>query len=550
MAPPKTVRLEGKEKIKLDAISFGEDSGWRDLDLYFSAFSGFPLISKPSGGSVFFNRVWGGRFSFSFLDYFSQDEEMVIQLMETYEAGNFGQTALSQITFLPKEDMDGKQLIDNGLSSCTALYRLFQKWLTSGEARLTLIDVFKEGLDGVFKQYEDDDKSVRRLWNASIHSPENLLIRRTTVLTQIRCAKDYLDKYETDAVKKMTEVLGCGQNSMCKRWVRNARALAGSKEVMDALAACHSILPHGFINDNLYFLGPREKSEGPNVELSAKYKAIALQLVHQVWQNRVCKEDALSIVKSDFVEKWCKCLRALQAWEKTSTTRFGDVASKSLWFSRVVESLATVSGIDKMNRCLASNTPFHGKGAENVGIEECHQLYKELSRCKAGGLPPPAVPASGDIKDGLPPDQKDGLPPAETEVDEASKLVELQASAREQGVLASLVGAEACPEGLTEEQSRLYNKAKAYFDPCNITTSEAAFTETAKQWSSTGRAILVNDCRTTVKGTIAEAATLLSQIATVPGAHAHRMFTFIGNRSSIEHRSDAISSFPNLKVWT
>ena len=157
---------------------------------------------------------------------------MVQQLMDTFDRGNFGQTALSQITFLPKTDCDGKQLIDNGLSACTALHRLYEKYQGKfDEAHETLQTIFSDGVDGCFKQYDDDDKSVRRLWNASVHSAENLMMRKTTVLTQIRCAKDFLDKYESEASKKMIEVLGAGQKSMIKRWLRNAKALAGSTEV-------------------------------------------------------------------------------------------------------------------------------------------------------------------------------------------------------------------------------------------------------------------------------------------------------------------------------
>ena len=66
---------------------------------------------------------------------FAQDEEMVLKLMGIYEAGLFGQTALSQITFLAKTDLDGKHLIDTGLSSCTAVYRLWRNYLDMGDVK-------------------------------------------------------------------------------------------------------------------------------------------------------------------------------------------------------------------------------------------------------------------------------------------------------------------------------------------------------------------------------------------------------------------------------
>ena len=43
---------------------------------------------------------------------------------------------------------------------------------------------------------------------------------------------------------------------------------------------------------------------------------------------------------------------------------------------------------------VKSGTPLQGTSADNPGIQELHDLYKELRQCKAGGKPPPALPDS------------------------------------------------------------------------------------------------------------------------------------------------------------
>jgi hypothetical protein len=40
---------------------------------------------------------------------------------------------------------------------------------------------------------------------------------------------------------------------------------------------------------------------------------------------------------------------------------------------------------------IAAGTMLHGTSKENPGIIECFRIVEEMEKCKAGGLPPPAV---------------------------------------------------------------------------------------------------------------------------------------------------------------
>ena len=204
--------------MPLEDISFGPDSGWR-----------------------------------------TADEERKNELKVEFKAGNWNQTTLPCIAFQAKTDADGKWLIDDGLSSGTALLELSTEYAQE-KARhdeivkirktpvqevtdemkkklealaqdtndafpdnwpMNLINIFINGLkDHTFNKYADDSPHARRLWNASQHdSVENNPYRQTTLVDSIRSADD--------AVKEMTNVLGKGQNSMIKRWVRCAKAFCG-----------------------------------------------------------------------------------------------------------------------------------------------------------------------------------------------------------------------------------------------------------------------------------------------------------------------------------
>ena len=211
--------------MPLGDISFGPDSGWR-----------------------------------------AADEERKNELKVKFKAGDWNQTLLQCIAFLTKTDADGKWLIDDGLSSGTALFELSTEYAQE-KARhdeivkirqtpvqevtdemkkklealsqdtnadfpnnwpMNIVNIFINGLkDHVFNKYSDDSLHVRRLWNASKHAAENNTYRQTTLVDSVKSAEDYINVHADDAVKEMMNVLGKGREAMIKRWVRCAKALCG-----------------------------------------------------------------------------------------------------------------------------------------------------------------------------------------------------------------------------------------------------------------------------------------------------------------------------------
>jgi len=266
----------------------------------------------------------------------AKDEERIDQLKVIYKAGDWNQTLLQCIAFLAKTDADGKWLIDDGLSSATALLELFTEY-TAEKARhdeITRIkklpavevtddmkkqledlaqetddafpdnwpnnitEIFANGLkDHRFHKYPDDSMHVRRLWNSSKHSEQNNTYRQTTLVDCVKSAEDYITVHGTDAVKEMTNVLGKGQNSMIKKWVRTAKAFCGpeNKAIMDQLKLVKSFLPHSYIFDNVYILGGEKKQGQVSMELDTRRKVAVLRCVETKWRERMDKEDGLGL---------------------------------------------------------------------------------------------------------------------------------------------------------------------------------------------------------------------------------------------------------------
>ena len=264
------------------------------------------------------------------------DEDRKDELKKKFKAGDWNQTILQCIAFLPKTDADGKWLIDDGLSAGTALVELSTEYAQEKASHdeivkirkipaqemtdekkeklealsqdtnadfpnnwpMNIINIFINGLkDHVFNKYSDDSPHVRRLWNASKHAAENNTYRQTTLVDSVKSAEDYIKHHADDAVKEMTNVLGKGREAMIKRWVRCAKALGGpeNKAVMDQLKVVKNYLPATYVYDNQYFLGGDKKSGQPSLELDARRKVATLKCVKAKWDQRMDNEDGLGL---------------------------------------------------------------------------------------------------------------------------------------------------------------------------------------------------------------------------------------------------------------
>ena len=239
-------------------------------------------------------------------------------------------------------------------------------------------------------------------------------------------------------------------------------------------------------------------------------------------------------MKSTFKDEWCAAMRALCAWERTTDIKFGDVSRDSEWKKNVVSSLESVGGIQSILMCLKAKIPLHGTSGEEVGIKDCHDLYDELGKCKAGNLPPPAVPPAGKSdaqqKGTATSQSDDGLA---TDMASAQMIEDLAVTAGENNVLRVLGGDAALPKGLSDSQFKMYQEAQEYFKNCHVCTDESQYKTIAQNFAKSGRCILVLDCRTSIKSVIAQELTNMATLATGAGHEKFRLLTFCGNRDKI-----------------
>ena len=239
-------------------------------------------------------------------------------------------------------------------------------------------------------------------------------------------------------------------------------------------------------------------------------------------------------MKSTFKDEWCAAMRYLCAWDKTTDIKFGDVSRNSKWKQDLVSSLESLGGIKSILMCMKAKIPLHGTSKEEVGIKDCHDLYEELEKCKAGNLPPPAVPPAvrSDTQEKGTATSQNGEA-SSTDHASAQMIAELAVTAGENSVLRILGGDAAVPQGLEEKQFKMYQEAQEYFKNCHVCTDEPQFKTIALNFVKGGRCILVVDCRTSIKSVIAQELTNMATLATGSGHDKFRLLTCCGSRLTI-----------------
>ena len=110
-----------------------------------------------------------------------------------------------------------------------------------------------------------------------------------------------------------------------------------------------------------------------------------------VKNNRADNDDKLQLNAKAFQEEICQRMKLVDLWKRHLHHKFGAVATQSEAVQRFIDHLTTKAGLLKVQECIVNSVPCHGNGGAESGIPECKALYNELDRCKAGGLPPPAV---------------------------------------------------------------------------------------------------------------------------------------------------------------
>ena len=77
-----------------------------------------------------------------------------------------------------------------------------------------------------------------------------------------------------------------------------------------------------------------------------------------------------------FKREICAPLGYLCQWQANAVRAFGKVASGSPAFHRLLTSLQTHDGLQRVLSCMQSSTPLHGKNSNDVGIQD--RLFRNI----------------------------------------------------------------------------------------------------------------------------------------------------------------------------
>ena len=376
------------------------------------------------------------------------DPRRLTELADTFYAGQWGMHVFADICLLAATDMDGKRIVDDGLATITALLAMYVAFVEDADATpsrepwpANIVNIFEQGVPCTTHEYEEDtDLDLREAWNAAKHDEESNKFKKTPVATFISIATKCFGKHGanwTNASKALLDIYGAGRASSVYRWVRAARYLP---RAVAAELANYPDISAAFIFDNYYLLGTGAHE---SQKLTPPYAIQALQMA----------QDDVSMGAKDFQEQICKPLKVVEAWSYLMIKRFGQVASKSKAFDRVVLSLRTPGGLRKVSAMCASGVVLHGTSTENPGIIECFRIVEEMQKCKAGGLPPPAVlPDATDAGATMPntTDPDVGAPGGSTEFDQnaADALLAALGTGEDAGMTPVAEGQEKVEEDL------------------------------------------------------------------------------------------------------
>ena len=457
----------------------------------------------------------------------------VNDLRVKFLGGGFSATALGQVQLLAKTDEDDLYLIDDGRATVETLVELLDAFEENPEVdpdgnpwHDNLVEVFEKGLPVTWVRYDNDDMKTRKLWNIYKHDEDNNKFDVSTVACKVRAASDALQAAGSDrtrAMNDMLEILGDGAASRLKRWLRAAQGIDG--ETLTELEACPWIT-NDLIFDNVYFVGG---GVGHDKKLAAFFAKAALVLAAQDYADN---GEKLAIKK----EEWagiCSRLKVVELWKRLLVHKFGDIASNSQALARLVDSLCTKSGLEKVKTCMEQSIPLQGKSDNIVGIPECRALWQELTKCQQGGLPPPTVQPTLEST----PEKLSGGRRVDAEQDQSEAMVE--AMACDESLRCSLqeaVGAEQgdddnLPAGVNRQNYELWLQAKQYFEAVSFLEVDRDFDSACRQ--ITGPSLYIIDLPTSRKGAISLAIEKFAEI--FADTHHVRLVTNLLNRTDYIH---------------
>ena len=108
-------------------------------------------------------------------------------------------------------------------------------------------------------------------------------------------------------------------------------------------------LPDVFIFDNVYMEGGGASAER---ELNDEGKKTVLAIVVKEWEDNRGKQ--LKLTQATFKSDLCAPKKGVEVWRRLMIRKFGSVAEHSPAFSRLVFSLSTRAGLQKVKDWIVS----------------------------------------------------------------------------------------------------------------------------------------------------------------------------------------------------
>ena len=324
---------------------------------------------------------------------------------------------------------DSRNVLNNGKHIIQALKDVLASYSDPqviDEEEWCVGDLFQTFTTGVyvdFVEYPEDDRDRQVAMQVHAHEQEQNKFRPSSIADKVGIVlRLHAKSAGGDWVvtnKTLLSILGGTKVSTCYRWVCLARDL--DADVLGHIKVKRKELAVTYVSDNKCLLG---RGESARYKLTPTYAKAALDRLFDVL------DAGKTISSKDFFNDYCMPLKTLESWEKQQVSKFGQVARDFPAFQRLIRSLQTENGRQKLCLCVSQRLPISGtENSTAYGIEEARAVVMEMQKMKAGAdstKHPAQLPeaAAGEALTDQQPASQPKAPGDTMEVDDGDLLLE------------------------------------------------------------------------------------------------------------------------------